>query len=223
MKVCAKCGTRVADQTAFCPTCVTPFPVNESILRMTQPPKEDPYGAASTYVRPASPSGEPYPLRPQTTEQTPAQPASPAPQPPVAPPVPPAPPAFGMPPYCCSCPCRAYALPPLYQQPAPQPPQFASAPTGKAASILSLVFGIISLLNILLDFISSAFAIAAIVLGIVGLVRYGKRERFSGMALTGLLLAVAALFLQPFFPTVGEILADVPYFYYPGEVVTPAK
>lgn len=229
MKACAKCGTRVADQTAFCPTCSTPFPVDESFLRMTEPPKTDTY-AAATYVRPAAPSGGPYPLRPQTAE-TPQPPLQPTPAVPPVPQAPFAPPTYGvpqMPPAssCCVCPCRAYAQPPMqpgYRQPAPPMPPAAPAPTGKAASILSLVFGILSLLNIMLNFLSSAFAIAAIVLGIVGLVRYGKRECFSGMALTGLLLAIAALFLQPFFPTVEEILVDIPYFYYPGEVVTPCK
>ena len=227
MKSCAKCGTRVADQTAFCPTCATPFPVDDSILRMTEPPKADTYAAAATFVRPAASTGEPYPLRPQAVESP--QPTAPAPSAPTAPQAPfaPPPPVYGMPSCCCSCPCRSYGQPPRYQQPPvpqqTQQTQFASAPTGKTASILSLVFGILSLLNVLIDPLSSAFAIAAITLGIVGLVRYGKRERLSGMALTGLLLAIAALLLQPFFPTFEEILVDIPYFTYPGEVVTPCK
>lgn len=221
MKVCAKCGTRVADQTAFCPTCATPFPVDDSILRMTEPPKADTFAAAATFVRPAVSAGEPYPLRPQAVE--PPQPTAPVPSAPTAQQAPFAPPPVYGVPYCCSCPCRSYGQPSRYQQPVPQQTQFASAPTGKTASILSLVFGILSLLNVLIDPLSSAFAVAAIALGIVGLVRYGKRERLSGLALTGLLLAIAALLLQPFFPTFEEILVDIPYFTYPGEVVTPCK
>ena len=198
------------------------------MLRMAEPPRYQEIGSGAAYrAQTVDQPHEAYPLRPpvQMPEPGPADTTYSSPLPPQMPSAPyPAFPPYPQPSCRCCCPYRANmpqqmpSLPPFYQQLAP-----SAAPTGKAASILSLVFGILSLLNILLDFLSSAFAIAAIVLGIVGLVRYGKRERLSGMALTGLLLAIAALFLQPFFPTLEEILVDVPYYYYPGEAVTPCK
>lgn len=77
--------------------------------------------------------------------------------------------------------------------PAAAPPAGVPAQPSKTMSVLALVFGILALVGAFIPFVgffSFAFAVAAIVLGIIVLV---KKKPSKGMGLTGLILGAVSI------------------------------
>lgn len=147
---------------------------------------------------PAAPQPAPTNLPPPVA-QTPVPPMAPAPAAPAAPPpaagfTPPTPYPAAPPAYPAAYP----AAPPVYGTPA----VMAARPTGgNGVGVAALVFGLASIpVAFLCGFLGLALAIAAVTLGIIGLVQAGKTDPPGprGLSIAGLALAGVGILIMIF-------------------------
>lgn len=112
--------------------------------------------------------------------------------------------------------------PPAYQQPYPQQPYAPSftQPTvpGKGMGIAAMVLGIVGLVLLCEAFVSLPCAILSLILGIVSLVKAKKAGMKNGMAVTGIVLGSIAIGLYLLFVVLavaaaGEFVTMETYYY----------
>jgi hypothetical protein len=159
--------------------------------------------------------GKAYPpeARPPEADRPPPSPAwsAPgfnAPQPPAPPPgAPVQPPSYPAPPPPPPPPAPAYGSP----WGAPQPYGGPPASTTPGLAIASLVLGVGALLFSLIPFVGFAslpFAIAGIVLGVIGLSRAKKGDGGRGLSIAGLSTSVIAILVSALYLVLFVVVAD---------------
>lgn len=175
--ICDSCGMTLEEKASFCPTCGARMRIEEDVTADTAIPQAEPMNAAPEQP-PVNDSANPALDAAMNNSSFPDGNGN----------IPPVPPA-GIPPYNDSS--NNMGIPPV---PPSDPYNFAPQPqqpkSGKdTMALIGMILGIVAIVFSCLNFLDLPFAIAGLVLSILGI----KSVRRKGMAIAGLVCSALAV------------------------------